>query len=119
MTDEALSPEKRPGTVHRHKARRAHTCAECPTPIQPGESYMYLNTFDRGKWSRYVLCGRCERIRSCHQVAVLALGRDDLSYAAGKMRDDVRVLCRSERGYSQEFKLAWEASEPVEEEKKA
>ena len=112
MSDPA-SPEKRPGTVHRHTARREHACAECTVPIEPGHRYMFLNTFDRGKWSRYVLCQKCERIRSCHSIAVLALGRDDLSYAAGQMREDVRAMCRTERGYSEEFKLAWEASAPL------
>jgi len=110
---DAQSPETRPGTVHRHKARREHACAECDEPIKPGDSYMFLNTFDRGKWSRYVLCGKCERIRSCHSIAVLALGREDLSYASGQMRNDVRELCRHERGYSEEFKAAWAASEAI------
>lgn len=114
MTEEELSPEQRPGTVHRHKARRAHTCAECPVPIQPGETYMFLNTFDRGRWSRYVLCQKCERIRNCHKVAELALGQE-FSCTAGKLRDEVKMFHRSIRNYGYEFRKAWEASEPIEE----
>ncbi len=114
MTDEEPA-ERRPGTVHRQKARRAHACAECPDPILPGQSYIYLNTFDRGKWSRYVLCQKCERIRLCHKIAEAAL-RVEMPYAAGKMREEVRAWHRSIRNYQHEFRLAWDASEPVQEE---
>lgn len=116
MTDDALSPEKRPGTVHRHKARRAHTCAECPVPIQPGETYMYLNTFDRGRWSRYVLCAKCERIRCCHQVAELVLDRE-IPYSAGQLREEVRGFFKTYQNYQHAFNSAWEDSRPVEEKK--
>src|SRR5258708_30465004 len=117
MTGEETPPEKGPGTVHRHKARRAHTCAECQTPIQPGETYMFLNTFDRGKWSRYVLCARCERIRSCHKVAELVLDME-ISYAAGKLREEGRGFFQ-EFGprYRGAFHSAWEDSHPVAEKK--
>lgn len=114
--DEDLPASERPGTVHRHKARRAHTCAECPVPIQLGEHYMYLNTFDRGKWSRYVLCQKCERIRSCHRVAELALDAE-LPYSSGKLREEVRRMHKSVRNYQHEFRNAWEDSEPAEEKK--
>lgn len=114
--DEDPSPEQRPGTVHRQTARRAHTCAECPVPIQPGESYIYLNTFDRGKWSRYVLCQRCERIRSCHRICELALDVE-LPYSAGKLRESVRRMHKSIQNYPHAFLSAWEDSEPPEEKK--
>ncbi len=117
MTDDELPASERAGTVHRHKARRAHTCAECPIPIQPGESYMYLNTFDRGKWSRYVLCQKCERIKSCHRIAELALDQE-MPYSAGKLRDDVRRFHKTVKNYPHAFLSAWEDSVP-EEEKKA
>jgi len=113
MPDEESALE-REGTVHRQKARRAHACAECPEPIQPGETYIYLNTFDRGKWSRYVLCSKCERIRMCHKITVLALDLElELSYAAGKMRDGVRAFHKSIPNYQHEFRHAWEDSEPA------
>ncbi len=104
------SPEQRAGTVHRQKARREHACAECPDPIQPGATYIYLNTFDRGKWSRYVLCSKCERIRSCHRIVEVALGVE-LSYSAGKLREDVKEFIRFEVKYREAFKDAWAMSE--------
>jgi hypothetical protein len=115
MTDES-SPEKRPGTVHRHKARREHACAECPVPIAPGESYMFLNTFDRGKWSRYVLCQKCERIRICHKITEMVLDLE-ISYAAGKLREEVRGFFRQYPNYQHIFNSAWEDSLPVEQKK--
>lgn len=104
------SAEKRPGTVHRQKARREHACAECPDPIQPGATYIYLNTFDRGKWSRYVLCAQCERIRSCHRIAEVALG-EEFHYGSGKLREDVKEFIRGSKQYAGAFKDAWAMSE--------
>jgi hypothetical protein len=114
MADDDLPASQRPGTVHRQKARRAHTCAECPIPIQPGEIYIYLSTFDRGRWSRYVLCQKCERIRSCHRICELALDQD-LPYSAGKLREEVRTFHKTIRNYQHAFLSAWEDSTPVEE----
>lgn len=110
MADDA---QARPGTVHRQRARREHACVECPEPITAGQTYIYLNTFDRGKWSRYTLCLKCERIRLCHKIVEAAL-REEMPYAAGSMRDDVRAWHRSFRNYQHEFRLAWDASEPEE-----
>ena len=115
MTDDAT---RRPGTVHRQKARRQHDCSECADPILKGQTYIYLNTFDRGQWARYVLCAECERIRCCHQVATLALGLE-LFYATGRMREEIKAYIRAEGAYKVEFKRAWAASEPVRTEESA
>lgn len=108
MTEDAT---KRPGTVHRQKARRAHDCAECADPIVKGQSYIYLNTFDRGTWSRYVLCQACERILNCHRIAELALDAT-LAYGSGTMRREVKGFIRSGTRYRVAFQEAWAASEP-------
>ena len=104
-------PASRPGTVHRQKARRVWYCQECPEEIQAGSTYIYLNTLKDGRWSRYVLCLECERIRSCHRVTELSLGAD-LPYGAGALRRDVKGFHRTVRGYAHEFRIAWSASEP-------
>jgi hypothetical protein len=111
MTDDAT---RRPGTVHRQKARRSHDCAECADPISKGQSYIYLNTFDRGKWSRYVLCQECERILNCHRVVELALGVE-LAFGAGTMRREVKAYIRSDAQYRSAFHEAWRMSEPEKE----
>jgi hypothetical protein len=115
MSDDAT---RRPGTVHRQKARRDHDCAECADPISKGQTYIYLNTFDRGKWSRYVLCLECERILNCHRVAELALGRE-LPFGAGTMRRELKEWFGGDVAYQREFRKAWRASAPVKEEEKS
>lgn len=114
MTDAPDDPGKRPGTVHRQKARREHACSECTTPIPKGALYIYLNTQDPKtfQWKRYVLCQRCERIRSCLHVAELALGTAE-SYRSGHLREEVGARRRFDRDFEHEFLTAWRASEPV------
>lgn len=111
MTEDAAG---RPGTVHRQKARRSHDCAECPDPIRTGQEYIFLNTFDRGKWSRYVLCLECERIRSCHRFVGVAID-SEMPLSAGNLRSEVKDLCRVSPEYKRIFLEAWAASAPVKE----
>lgn len=115
MSDDAA---RRPGTVHRQKARKQHDCAECADPILKGQEYIYLNTFDRGTWARYVLCLECERILSCHRVAELAL-RVELPHAQGRLREEVKDHIRSGTQYRAAFQEAWAASEPIKTEESA
>lgn len=112
MPDDAT---RRPGTVHRQKARKQHDCAECADPILKGQEYVYLNTFDRGTWARYVLCIECERILNCHRIAELALG-EPMSCGAGTLRREVKGFIRSGTKYRVAFNEAWTASAPVKEE---
>jgi hypothetical protein len=109
---------RQPGTVHRQKARKQHDCDECADPILKGQSYIYLNTFDEysRQWSKYLLCQACERIQSCHMMAMGALGVF-APYSKGQMRSFVKETFRSEPEYKKEFLLAWEASGALGEEK--
>ncbi len=105
MTD----PADRPGTVHRvQKARKAQICAECVVPIDVGQPYMYLNTFDElsRRWSRYILCRSCERWRSCHRITELSLKRE-LPYSSGKLREAVLSFAERIAGYKQAYRDAW------------
>lgn len=112
MTD-ATDPTKRPGTTHRiKKARKQQDCAECPDPILKGQPYMFLNTEHHGKWSRYILCRECERIRVCHQIAEHALSAE-LPYTAGRLRFDAKEYSDSSPAYKREFGRAWVASRLV------
>lgn len=111
---------RKPGTVHRAKARKQWDCAECADPIVKGQTYMYLNTFDEHSrtWSRYVLCRECERILNCHRVVEVAFNSMDefsrestIPYTAGQLRAEVKRLIKTDPAYKKEFHLAWEASE--------
>jgi hypothetical protein len=87
MTDD---PTRRPGTVHRVKARRLWHCHECRGEIAPGETYIYLNSFEArsGQWSRYLLCQQCFQIRQAYFATEEALGTEE-SYAQGELRSTV------------------------------
>jgi hypothetical protein len=112
MSDDDVT--KRPGTVHRVKARKQHDCAECADPILKGQGYIYLNTFDRGQWGRYVLCLECERILNCHRVVELSLG-SEWPHAHGRLREEVKAHIRQSGAYKRAFNEAWAASEPMKE----
>jgi hypothetical protein len=113
MTDKT----REPGTVHRvKKSRGTWHCAECPTVLGPGASYMFLNTHDErtNTWSRYILCSECERIRSCFTVAELALDSHD-SYRAGHLRQEVRERSLIDNDFHHEYQIAWLASSGTDE----
>jgi hypothetical protein len=104
---------REPGTVHRQKARKQHDCAECADPILPGETYIYLNTFDERawpQWSKYVLCLQCERILNCYRMAGVALGQES-TYSAGRLRREVKEALLGSLDLKREFNFAWKAAE--------
>ena len=112
MTDKS----REPGTVHRQKARKRHDCAECADPILPGQTYIYLNTFNERawpQWSKYVLCLECERILNCYRVAGIALG-EEATYTAGSLRREVKGILTVGGFWKREFNKAWKASGGVD-----
>ena len=44
-------------------ARKEHTCCECGGTIQPGEEYERAALVMQSRWSTYVTCMSCVRIR--------------------------------------------------------
>lgn len=112
-----MDKTREPGTVHRvKKSRGSWPCAECPTVLGPGSSYMFLNTHDAktNAWARYILCAECERIRSCFNIAELALDSQD-SYRAGRLRQEVRERSLIDNDFHHEYQIALQASLSIDE----
>lgn len=42
-----------------HKARKAHTCAECHREIAPGETYEVAGGVMMGEWWKWKTCQQC------------------------------------------------------------